>query len=831
MAVIAVLALVAGIWLSSRAGHTDDDGRIPIVFWNAVEFGEEIYAACHQFEVENPKYKVVISSAVSRDFTSDAQRLMSAITGGVPPDVCAFDRFAIGEWAGRGALTDLTPYIDAQPANDPDNIVPADYYPFALAEASYAPPGSGEKPKLFGIPTALDIRILVANSDHLRQAGLVDAGGNPRPPQTWEELQKAAKTLSRYDSKNNMTRLGFAPSYGNSWLYLYAFQAGGNFLSPDGSRAQLDSPEVRRALRFMTDVYDDLGGAKQVMGFQASFQAGTQDPFLQGLVSMKIDGDWNLTIIADWKRDMDFTVAPAPMPADRVTAGVPPVTWAGGYSVIIPSTSQQKDGAFKLIRFLISKRTAKFLEQGGRERREADGRIFLPKGDANRMIYEDAVWRNITNNPRLPQSFKKAYAVVLNLLPTTKVRPPSPVGQLLWNEHVRAYEAAVNHRYADVARGDKDVEVKLALETAQGNVQRQLDALLAPPPPHVVNWPVYFMGYAAVVAAPFVVMAVVYRRRKKAYSYRGREVSAAMMFLSPWVIGMIVLTGGPILFSIVMSFTRYDVLTPARYVGLDNYLEIFSDASFYKSLYNTAFMVLRIPLGLAIGLAIAMLMNQKVRGIGVYRTAYYLPSIVPVVASSLLWIYLLNPNIGAINVALTWLIDSTAAHWLEWLINAVHTFDGGPFRFSAPSWLSDPAWSKPSIILMGLWTAGGGMIIWLAGLQSIPRQLYEAATVDGAGRWQQFRHVTLPMLSPYILFNAVIGLIGTFQIFSEAFIMTAGGPDDSTMFYAYYLFKSAFQFFRMGYASALAWILFMIVLLLTLVQLWLSKRWVHYDRA
>jgi multiple sugar transport system permease protein len=146
-------------------------------------------------------------------------------------------------------------------------------------------------------------------------------------------------------------------------------------------------------------------------------------------------------------------------------------------------------------------------------------------------------------------------------------------------------------------------------------------------------------------------------------------------------------------------------------------------------------------------------------------------------------------------------------------------------------WLQDPEWSKPSLILMSLWGAGGGMIIWLAGLQSIPRQLYEAAAIDGAGRWRQFINVTLPMLSPYILFNAVTGLIGTMQIFGEAFIMTSGGPADSTLFYAYYLFRQAFQYFRMGYASALAWILFVLVLILTMVQLWLSRRWVNYDQA
>jgi multiple sugar transport system permease protein len=165
---------------------------------------------------------------------------------------------------------------------------------------------------------------------------------------------------------------------------------------------------------------------------------------------------------------------------------------------------------------------------------------------------------------------------------------------------------------------------------------------------------------------------------------------------------------------------------------------------------------------------------------------------------------------------------------LEW---AVGLFTTTPFHLNAPLWLQDPAFSKPALILMNLWMAGGSMVIWLTGLQSIPKQLYEAASIDGASAWRRFFTITIPMLSPYILFNLIIGVIATMQIFTEAYIMTAGGPVDSTLFYAYYLFKQGFQFFRMGYASALAWILFVAVLGLTLLQLWVSKRWVHYDHT
>jgi multiple sugar transport system permease protein len=454
--------------------------------------------------------------------------------------------------------------------------------------------------------------------------------------------------------------------------------------------------------------------------------------------------------------------------------------------------------------------------------------LYLPRGYANRRIYEALVRESIDENPHVPPAFKRAYDTFRDLMPRSLIRPVTPVGQLLWNQHVRAFDAGANHQFAAEARRTGRDEYEMALEYMQRDVQRQLDQLLSPPPPTVVRWGPIFWAYALIVVAPFAAMFVAYKRRRREYGYKARELGAAMLFLSPWVVGFIVLVGGPIAFSIVLSFTRWDVLSPARAVGVENYREVLSDPVFYTSLLNTAYMVLQVPIGMAVSLAIALMLNRAIRGIGAYRAAFYLPVVMPLVATSILWIWLLNPSFGLINAALSWLYGTPIIHGIEWLISR---FTSEPFTFGLPLWLQNPSWSKPSLILMNLWKAGGGMIIWLAGLQSIPSELYEAASIDGAGPWRRFRNVTLPMLSPFVLFNLIIGLIGTMQIFSEAFIMTAGGPVDSTLFYAYYLFKQAFQFFRMGYASALAWILFIIILALTLAQLWLSRKWVHYENA
>ncbi|MBP6963818.1 MAG: sugar ABC transporter permease [Armatimonadetes bacterium] len=314
-----------------------------------------------------------------------------------------------------------------------------------------------------------------------------------------------------------------------------------------------------------------------------------------------------------------------------------------------------------------------------------------------------------------------------------------------------------------------------------------------------------------------LLLAAYIRRKLREYGPIGKlgqgEAIAGYLFAAPWILGFLVFTIGPIVASIIFSFCDYDVLHAARWVGLLNYRELLKDDWYYlsKALYNAGFLaVFGLPLGMATGLAIAMLLNTKVGGMTWYRTIYYLPSIVPIVANAILWVWVLNPEFGLINAA--W--RATLGNW---------------FNLSAPLWLSHESTSKPALIMMGLWGAGGGMILWLAGLQGIPQHLYEAADIDGANWWSRFWNVTIPMLTPYLFFNLIMGTIGVLQTFETIYIMTGGGPVDSTIVPVFYLFNNAFTYFKMGYASALAWLLFVIILVLTVVQLKLAPRWVHYE--
>jgi len=311
-------------------------------------------------------------------------------------------------------------------------------------------------------------------------------------------------------------------------------------------------------------------------------------------------------------------------------------------------------------------------------------------------------------------------------------------------------------------------------------------------------------------------------RRRPRSALARREAVEGLLFAAPWLVGFFLFTAGPMLASILLSFTRWDGITPMHrieWVGVQNYEEIFlRDERFWKSLRNTfQYVVGAVPLGTCVALAVALLLNQNVRGLPLFRTLFYLPSVVSGVATAMLWMWLFNPTFGLVN----WAIRNVS-RWLSALT-------GVAVRIPEPGWLTSEQWVIPAFVIMSVWGVGNAMLIYLAGLQGVPQHLYEAADLDGAGTWSKFRHVTLPILSPTIFFNLVMAIIGTFQTFTSAFIMTGGGPNEASLFYVLYLYRKAFEQFQMGYASALAWILFVIILGFTLLVIKSSPLWVYYE--
>jgi ABC-type sugar transport system permease subunit len=300
------------------------------------------------------------------------------------------------------------------------------------------------------------------------------------------------------------------------------------------------------------------------------------------------------------------------------------------------------------------------------------------------------------------------------------------------------------------------------------------------------------------------------------------------LFLLPWIVGLLVFTVGPMIYSFLLSFAESDIIQPPKWRGLGNYVDAFdvgrSDTFLISLRVTFTYAVISIPLGIASALALALLLNQKVKGVALWRALYYIPSLASGVAISLIWMKVFNPETGLLNG----IIYGPDGHRnLFGLGGLLSNLAGTPDK--PINWLGNPHTVLPAFIIMGLWGAGGGTIIFLAGLQGIPQTYYEAATLDGAGVWRRFRNVTFPLLTPTIFFSFITGVIGALQAFTQAFVMTDGGPDRATMFYVLNLYKEAFGHLHMGYASALAWMLFVVILAVTAIQLWFAKRWVFYE--
>lgn len=285
-----------------------------------------------------------------------------------------------------------------------------------------------------------------------------------------------------------------------------------------------------------------------------------------------------------------------------------------------------------------------------------------------------------------------------------------------------------------------------------------------------------------------------------------KEQWAGILFAAPWIIGFCVFMAYPLIASIYFSFCDYTTLKPPLYIGAHNYIELAHDEVFWQSLKNTLqYAVISLPCGMVMALALAMLLNSKVKGLAFYRTVFFLPALVPQVSLAVLWLWILNGERGILNQFVA------------------------KFGITGPNWLGDPAWSKPALVLLSIWGVGNAMLIYLASLQDVPQQLIEAADLDGATPWIKTRHVTLPMISPVILFNMVMGIIGSLQVFTVPYVISPdGAPARSIYFYAMYLFDNAFRYNKMGYASAMGWIMFLVILVLTFTAMRFSEKHVHY---
>ena len=742
----------------------------------------------------------------------NGQKLMTSIVGNVAPDVINQDRFEISDWASRDAFRPLDDLM-ARDVGDPLDPKESQYYPAPWAEAVFKAPNESE-PHVYAIPTGADNRVLYYNTDvfQAKAAELRAAGLDPdRAPRTWSETLAYSKVLTESNPDGSLKVAGFMPNFGNSWLYIYAFQENTSFLSPDGRTCTLDTPESEAALKFMQDGYNLIGGYQVAKNFESGFLTKENDPFLIGKVAMKIDGDWIDSDLSRYGHGLHFATAPAPVPDDRfnhvgrfANEKDTYITWVGGFSLAIPRGAHNVEDAWTFIKFATSLKGWQIADETQRTWDRHLGRTYIPRQLANREANE---WQFTVLAPAIPQ-FAGSVKTHKDVMPFGRIRPPTMVGSLLWQEHVKATDNALSGT----------VSIHDALTQGQVAVQRELNAFYQQDRYPVVNLSI--AGYvAAGIAIVSLLTCIVLFKRLRLGRIERTEAKWAYLFIAPWIIGFLLFTLGPMIASLFFSLTQYDVLQPARFVGLKNFADMFGAdrENVLKAFTNVGYLAgVGVPLGICTGLGIAMLLNTAARGIRFYRTFFYLPSIVPVVAATVLWHWVLSadPDKGLINSA--W--RNTITPWLH---------------APPPGWIEAADWSKPALIVMGLWGAGSGMILWLAGLKGIPNTLYEAAELDGASPRKVFTNVTLPMLSPVIFFNVVMGFIGALQEFDRVFILKSNdgpvGEADSLLVPVYHLFNNGFTFFRMGYASALAWAIFAVILLLTGFQFKLAPRWVHYE--
>lgn len=760
-AILALILLVA-ISSPSRAHET-------IVFWyGATQDERAAYERMiSDFERANPDVRV---NAMLVPMGYIERKLILSVAGGVPPDVVRFYAHLGGELMSRGGLENLDKLVHR------DKFDLKNFYNVGLSQNTY----SG---KLYGIPWILSPNALFYNKKAFREAGL-----DPnKPPRTWAELERYALKLTKRDANGVLQRVGYADFlYNPNNFALYLWQSGGELLAQDGLTPRFNDVKGIAALAWMKSFLErEAGGVKQLQTFAANFKGATQDPFGQGAVAMRIDSPFRIPDLKKYFPDLDYGVAPIPYNKESAAEVV-------GNSLVIPKGSKHIEAAWRFIKFASSKeQVSNVCKAGGR----IPARISAARSPE---FYGD---------PRM-----RAF---IDQIPNGRSIPIVPGWQEVADTLARNVEKAL--------KGQMGVEFALnAAARSSGKILAKASEDMSKFPP---------LPWMSIGAAAFVILALtctgmaLYVRKQTAHSaVERREAKQFYLFAAPWIVGFIVFTFGATMASLVISFSKWDALSPAYFVGLRNYADLFTaDGRFYKALGVTFYYaVFSIPLAIIGGLAVSVLLNQKVLGIRIFRTIYYLPVVISGVATSVLWQFIFNPSSGLLNRLLT--------------LNIVPGIQNGVFAWkpmwaNPPGWLLDPNWAMPAFIIMGVWGVGGAMIVYLAALQGVPEELYEAARIDGAGPWKSFRHVTLPLLTPAIFYQLVVGTMYALQMFTQAYIMTGGGPEDSTLFYALYLFKNAFEWMKMGYASAMAWVLFIVVLIITLIHLKGASRWVYYEGA
>ncbi len=784
----------------SAAAVAPDPTVVRFSFWGNFMDLEFFRQVAVKFEAVNPDVKLKLEY-ITGDY---GRKLPLLLVSNTAADIILMDDENYPAYAARGYLEDLAPYI----ARDSDVLRLGEFLPTSMESFNF-------RGFQGGLPwDGLSILIFY-NKD------MFDREGEPYPADdwTWDDFRAISKRLTKdLDGDGRLDQFGMNFGYGFLGFEPILWSFGGEVLSADKEHGAFNTPSGLESIQFIHDMkYKDhsIAWTGEMEGLLSEVQ------LLTGRVGMTLAGTYMMITLDNVKGGMRWDVAHIPRGphGDRYTR----VSWDG---ISINARTPHKEEAWRFIRFLLSEPCQALIGKMGRGMpvRRADVEKYFIKPDSGihmEIALEATDYGKLTPATTKFVELDQTMSDVFNLLNTeysTRDRTRAKIAPS---------QAAIQL--------DKNINEVLAKELAHWNASKGKPAAARSGLLDIL----VFLLFPVALAVLLLIGLAVSERLRKAFRHKvddfrdivrsrmGRgEAAWGLLFAAPWLIGFCIFTLFPICFSILLSFSEWDPYDPVAhraFVGFANYKKaLVGDVNVWIALKNTfTYALFAVPLGLSASLGLALLLNQKIRGITIFRTVFYIPSIVGGVATSILWTYIFNPVFGPLNGAIR-----SINHFL------VATGAMSFLQLPEPGWLTDPAWAKPSLILMGLWGAGGaGMLIFLAGLQGVPDQLYEVAELDGASRLRRFWNITLPMLTPTIYFNFIMGIIGSLQVFMQAFVMTegTGGVDKSLLFYVLYLYQKAFVEYDMGYACALAWILFLIILAMTLAVVKSSAIWVYYE--
>jgi len=712
-----------------------------------VKLEEEI---ARRFMEEHPGVRVEIETIPS----GYKEKILTRIASGKPPDVFLLDSTILPAFLNRSLLVDLMPYLRRY-GPKPEAFFP-NVFRIAMRDS-----------QLFAIPKDFNSLMVFYNKDLFDRAGIP----YPQTGWTWDDFLRITRQLTRDTNGDGLpdqfgTALSTRFYLWQPWLWV----AGGDLLSPDGTHATgyFNSPASLRAVQFLVDLkrkYHVTPEAISGGGMMTSL-------FFTGKVATMVNGHWMVITIRKYLDSGELRIGavhiPIPPGGHRAT-----VMYESGWCV--PVAAPHRELAIRLALFLGGEYAARVRSRSG---------IAIP---AIRKVAEEQLRRD-------PWGIEKAF---YDEIPYCRQPWGTRILEFRRLEQIAedAMDAVMNRganvpRTFDRAAREMDrVLRKSRKTTAAGGVQREHRQIFS-----------FLFGTLLVVLIPLFVLLLMFRGRER------QRLTAGLVFLAPSLVLLTVFVLAPLVFSLYLSVHQWDIVSPEKpYVGFANFRQILSDPLFWNAMKNTALFTLQVPVGMALSLFVALLLNQRIRGVSFLRTLFFLPSVSSFVAIALVWQWLYHPQFGLANFLL------------------------GKLGLGPYPWLTDPKTALLSIMIMTVWMGiGYQSIIFLAGLQGIPEHYYEAALIDGASVWQRFRYITFPLLLPTTFFVLVTSVIGSFQVFTSVYVMTGGGPARSTDVVVYHIYQSAWEYLRMGEASAMSWILFLIILVATYLQFKALGRRVEY---